>query len=140
MTTNDQLKYIARSHKWAYRELVYGQKMIEWNKLCNGGLNTQYKYLKSTYAAGVVLKLQQLIFQCGKTPADDIKKIAKEHEFAFGELSYRSKLSEAHDICSKGLNEMFMYLQEVYGSKQAVLTELSYLILNQRKPVRCLFK
>ena len=55
MTVEQQLKAIAVNHRWAYEELVYDQKMIEWNwhtscRVLNGNQEEQLFQLKKTEA------------------------------------------------------------------------------------------
>ena len=63
----------------------------------------------------------------------ELKIIARKNSWAFEELVYDAKATEANQITNAGLNKQYQYLVKRYGSKQEVLRMLRALVIDQRE-------
>ncbi len=139
MLVSDSLKVIAVRSRWAYEELVYAEKMVEWNRLYSDRNGTLFSYLKEHHGSrwGAVKALRAMLREAGRAvPQIDHKdkdavkaerrRIVREQWWALEELSYKDKKQEAVALFET-VGAMFQYLTSVYGNPKCVLEMLTWL-------------
>lgn len=145
MTARQELQLLVHKHRWAFVELVYDAKMSEANQLY-GDVRQAYRYLKTVYNGRVILKkaLKEIEANKIKVPVADTAKVLmlqifSEYPWAIGEVARDEKEKECKLLMAFGIQKMYEYLKETWGSRQEVLELLRWLVTVQDGPRKSLF-
>lgn len=150
VSDSGRLKVIAVRSRWAYEELVFSEKMGEWNRLCSER-GKAFEYLKEQYGSrwGAVKALRRMLREAGcvvpvidHTDNDQViaerKRIAIEEMWVIDELAYENKKQEAV-VLFETVGAMFRYLTATYGGAAQVLEMLVWLERTQSGRLKTLW-
>jgi hypothetical protein len=140
LTTAEELKLIIAKKRWAMEELVYSQLMIECNQVQADGAKAMFDWLReNVYSGGMVVlegargllegQKKPVIVNSGN-PKRDLQTIAYHYSWTFEELMLNAQDDRARALFETAQG-MYLYLKESYGSGQAVLEELKFLLRHQ---------
>lgn len=119
MQSADELKIIAKNHRWAYEELTYDLCYQERNRM-EGDVPFQLRYLRRRWGS-----LSAVKSAIRARPAGEV------YAYWLFDRVTDEKEKEAYELC-QGIKSMYDYLRRFY-SREQLLEVLAWLVVHQKR-------